>query len=76
MKHTLTERHDDRERDCTDAAAGQGTSRVHHHHQDEQEARKQRTPPESQREHGLADILISDLLSGTVREYIFVVLSH
>ena len=72
--HTPTEHHDDSDRDCTDAAASRGTSRVDHHHQNQEAARKERILPDSQREHGLADILISDLHSGTVREYIFVVL--
>ena len=72
--HPPTERHDDSDRDCTDAAAGRGTSRADRHHQNQEAARKQRILPDSQREHGLADILILDRLSGTVREYIFVVL--
>lgn len=38
--HTPTEHHDDRGRDCNDAAASQGTSRIDHHHQNHEEARK------------------------------------
>ena len=43
--HPPTERHDDSDRDCTDAAAGRGTSRADRHHQNQEAARKQRILP-------------------------------